>query len=58
MWIGLGLAYALPLLPPSFTILAIAATEYTLAATATRARATCGAHPRRAQRLFRLAPRQ
>jgi zinc/manganese transport system permease protein len=55
MWTGLGLAYALPLLPPSFTILAIAATEYALAAAATRARST---RPRCARRLFRLAPRR
>jgi zinc/manganese transport system permease protein len=55
MWIGLGLAYALPLLPPSFTVLAIAATEYALAAAATRARST---RPRCARRLFRLAPRR
>ena len=32
MWVGIALAYALPVLPPSFTIMAIAAAEYTLAA--------------------------
>ncbi|MGH3632455.1 MAG: metal ABC transporter permease [Sciscionella sp.] len=32
MWAGLGLAYAAPALPPSFTIVAAATTEYTLAA--------------------------
>jgi len=32
MWGGLVLAYAVPLLPPSFTIMAVAAAEYALAA--------------------------
>lgn len=32
MWLGLGLAYAVPVLPPSFTIMAVAAGEYALAA--------------------------
>lgn len=32
MWGGLALAYAVPLLPPSFTIMAVAAAEYALAA--------------------------
>ena len=32
MWIGLGLAYAYPTLPPSFTIMGVAAGEYALAA--------------------------
>jgi hypothetical protein len=32
MWVGLGLAYAYPSLPPSFTIMAAAAAEYALAA--------------------------
>ena len=32
MWIGIALAYALPALPPSFTIMAIAAAEYAIAA--------------------------
>jgi zinc/manganese transport system permease protein len=31
MWVGLGLAYAYPSLPPSFTIMATAAAEYALA---------------------------
>jgi len=33
LWAGLALAYAIPALPPSFTITAAAATEYALAAT-------------------------
>jgi len=36
MWFGLVLAYAVPALPPSFTIMAIAACEYALAVAATR----------------------
>lgn len=32
MWAGITLAYAVPVLPPSFTIMALAATEYALAA--------------------------
>ena len=32
MWLGLGLAYAIPVLPPSFTIMAVAAAEYAIAA--------------------------
>jgi zinc/manganese transport system permease protein len=36
MWAGITLAYALPVLPPSFTIMALAATEYALAAGAAR----------------------
>ena len=32
MWVGLGLAYAYPSLPPSFTIMAVAAAQYALAA--------------------------
>lgn len=32
MWAGIALAYAVPVLPPSFTIMALAATEYALAA--------------------------
>ena len=32
MWVGLGLAYAYPALPPSFTIMSTAAAEYLLAA--------------------------
>jgi zinc/manganese transport system permease protein len=35
MWAGITLAYTVPILPPSFTIMALAATEYTLAALAT-----------------------
>ena len=34
MWIGLGLAYAYPTLPPSFTIMTTAAAEYAVAAAA------------------------
>ena len=32
MWLGLGLAYAYPTLPPSFTIMAVATGEYAVAA--------------------------
>jgi zinc/manganese transport system permease protein len=32
MWAGITLAYTVPVLPPSFTIMALAATEYALAA--------------------------
>ncbi|HZZ47963.1 MAG TPA: metal ABC transporter permease [Pseudonocardia sp.] len=39
MWIGLAVAYLVPTLPPSFTIMAAAAAEYTLAALAGTARA-------------------
>jgi zinc/manganese transport system permease protein len=35
MWIGLGLAYAYPTLPASFTIMTVATTEYALAAALT-----------------------
>ncbi len=35
MWVGLGLAYAAPRLPPSFTIMACATAEYALAALVT-----------------------
>ena len=35
MWAGIALAYAVPVLPPSFTIMAFAATEYALAALTT-----------------------
>lgn len=38
MWAGLGLAYAVPQLPASFTIMACAATEYALAALGTAGR--------------------
>jgi hypothetical protein len=33
LWAGLGLAYALPAFPPSFTLMTTAAAEYALAAT-------------------------
>jgi zinc/manganese transport system permease protein len=36
MWAGISLSYAAPALPPSFTILAIAAAEYALAALLSR----------------------
>jgi zinc/manganese transport system permease protein len=36
MWIGLVLAYAVPTLPPSFTIMAVAALEYAVAALVSR----------------------
>lgn len=35
MWIGLGLSYAFPRLPPSFTIMAVATAEYAITALAT-----------------------
>jgi zinc/manganese transport system permease protein len=38
MWTGLGLAYAIPALPPTFTITAAATIEYALAAIITRSR--------------------
>ncbi len=38
MWAGITLAYAVPMLPPSFTIMALAATEYALAALTTSRR--------------------
>jgi zinc/manganese transport system permease protein len=38
MWTGIGLSYAAPKFPPSFTIVAVAATEYALAALATHRR--------------------
>jgi zinc/manganese transport system permease protein len=40
MWAGIALSYAAPALPPSFTILAIAAAEYALAALASRRRSS------------------
>ena len=43
MWVGLGLAYAYPTLPPSFTIMAVATGEYAVAALLT-------GRPRRVQR--------
>ena len=43
MWVGLGLAYAYPTLPPSFTIMAVATGEYAVAALLT-------VRPRRVQR--------
>ncbi|MBV9315047.1 MAG: metal ABC transporter permease [Pseudonocardia sp.] len=36
VWVGLGLAYAIPAFPPSFTIMAALAAEYALAAVARR----------------------
>ncbi|WP_037360988.1 metal ABC transporter permease [Amycolatopsis orientalis] len=47
MWIGLGLSYAVPVLPPSFAILAVAAAVYALAAggSALRRRSTAMAGP-------------
>jgi zinc/manganese transport system permease protein len=61
MWLGIALAYTLPTLPPTFTIMAVATAEYALAAlTAHRRRhreqrgstrsspATTTAHPTRA----------
>jgi zinc/manganese transport system permease protein len=44
MWAGIALSYAAPALPPSFTILAIAAAEYALAALASR-RGSSRNHP-------------
>ena len=44
MWAGIALSYAAPTLPPSFTILAIAAAEYALAALASR-RGASNNHP-------------
>jgi zinc/manganese transport system permease protein len=38
MWLGLTLAYAIPILPPTFTIMAVAAAEYALAASRRRYR--------------------
>jgi zinc/manganese transport system permease protein len=38
MWLGLGLAYALAALPPSFTIMAVAAAEYAAATLFTKLR--------------------
>jgi zinc/manganese transport system permease protein len=38
MWLGLGLAFAVPTLPPSFTIMAVAAAEYLAAVLVSGAR--------------------
>jgi zinc/manganese transport system permease protein len=38
MWLGLGLAFAVPILPPSFTIMAVATLEYLAAVLVTGAR--------------------
>jgi zinc/manganese transport system permease protein len=46
MWAGLTLAYAIPALPPSFTIVATAATEYALAATISHHRSSSEHSPR------------
>lgn len=47
MWVGLGLSYAIPVLPPSFAILAVATAVYALAAagSALRRRTTAMARP-------------
>jgi zinc/manganese transport system permease protein len=38
MWAGLALSYAVPALPPSFSILAVASAAYVLAIVATSGR--------------------
>lgn len=60
MWLGIALAYTLPTLPPTFTIMAVATAEYALAALTARRRhreqrgstrsspVTTAAHPTRA----------
>jgi zinc/manganese transport system permease protein len=49
MWAGLGLAYAFPALPPSFTIMAAAAGEYALAALISHRDPTAAPCPARPQ---------
>jgi zinc/manganese transport system permease protein len=46
MWLGITLAYAIPVLPPTFTIMAIAAAEYALAALVANHRRQQHAHIR------------
>ena len=47
MWIGIALAYAAPALPASFTIMALAATEYALAALTSNRQTNPRPHPDR-----------
>ena len=49
LWVGLGLSFAVPALPPSFAILAIASSGYALAILYTRRERTSRRNPRNAR---------